>query len=341
VNVLVTGATGFIGWHTAARLREAGHRVVVLARDRARAERILTPLGIADEDIVVGDMTDETAVARALDGCEAVVHAAAAVSVTRPGASDAFEDNIAGTHRVIGGACERGCHTVVFVSSLTAIFDHRRDTTADSPLIASATRYGRSKAHSDAFVRELQERGQPVAIVYPSGVIGPDDPGFSESVRAYRNFLKGTLRTGGTSFVDARDLARLLEGIVSEKRHGRLVANGHYFSWDDLTKRIEQATGAVVPRLGIPAPLMRGIGRTLDVASRITGRTFPFSGEGIEIATRWRPIADSPEIGEMGIHWRPAEETLEDLFRWLLAAGRLPAKAVPRLAEGLAPPDAR
>jgi len=334
VNVLVTGATGFIGWHAAARLAEAGHRVRVLARSAERAGRVLGPLGIADEDIVVGDMTDEAAVARALEDCEAVVHAAAAVSVTRPGAGDAFGDNVAGTRNVIGGACELGCHTVVFVSSLTAIFDPRRETTADSPLVESATRYGRSKASSDAFVRELQARGEPVAIVYPSGVIGPDDPGFSESVRAYRGFLKGTLRTGGTSFVDVRDLAGLLERIVSEKRHGRLVANGHYLGWDELTRRIETVTGARVPRIGVPAPLMRGLGRTLDVVSRLTGRSFPFSGEGIEIATRWRPIADSSEIAEAGVRWRPAEETLTDLFRWFLASGRLPADAVPRLAGG-------
>jgi nucleoside-diphosphate-sugar epimerase len=234
---------------------------------------------------------------------------------------------------VVGGACERGCQTVVFVSSLTAIFDPRRETTADSPLVRSRTRYGRSKAASDAFVRERQAEGAPVAIVYPPGVVGPDDPGFSESVRAYRGFLRGTLRTGGTSLVDARDLGELLARVVAEKHHGRLVAGGHYLDWDGLTGRIEAVTGATVPRIGVPAPVMRGLGRGLDVLSRLTGRSFPFSGEGIEIATRWRPIADSPEVARLGVAWRPVDDTLADLFRWLVAAGRLPAKAVPKLAD--------
>ena len=338
MNVLVTGATGFIGWHAAEQLSRAGHRVRVLARSAEKAARVLGPLGITGEDVVIGDVTEARDVDRALEGCEAVIHAAASVSVTQPGAH-AFEDNVVGARRVIGGACERGCHTVVFVSSLTAIFDHRRETTADSPLVASATRYGRSKAAADAFVRELQQQGQPLAIVYPSGVIGPDDPGLSESVRAYRGFLKGTLRTGGTSFVDARDLAVLLERIVSEKHHGRLVAAGHYQDWDELTARIEAVTGVRIPRIGVPAPLMRGLGRALDAVSRLTGRSFPFSGEGIEIATRWRPIADSPEIASLGVAWRPADETLADLFRWLVAAGRLPAKAAPRLADAAPDPD--
>ena len=64
MKVLVTGATGFIGWHAAARLREAGHSVRVLARDPEKAKRLLAPLGIGEEDVVVGDMTDASAVAR-------------------------------------------------------------------------------------------------------------------------------------------------------------------------------------------------------------------------------------------------------------------------------------
>jgi nucleoside-diphosphate-sugar epimerase len=331
MQVLVTGATGFIGWHTAARLRAGGHRVRALARDAEKAARLLGPLGIDSEDVIVGDMTDEATVARALAGCEAVVHAAASVSVTQPGAGDSFAGNAVGTRLVVGGACERGVGSVVFVSSLTAIFDPKREVTADSPLVRSTTRYGRSKAASDAFVRELQEAGAPLAAVYPSGVIGPDDPGLSESVRAYRGFLRGTLRSGGTSFVDARDLAQLHERLVTRQRRGRFIAAGPYFSWDELTDLIEEVTGAEIPRIGVPAPLMRAAGRTLDVVSRLTGRSFPISGEGIEIATRWKPIADSPEIAELGVAWRPPRETLADMFRWFVTAGRLPAKALPRL----------
>lgn len=331
-RVLVTGATGFVGWHTAARLRAEGHRVRVLARDAEKAARLLGPLGIGADDVIVGDMTDEGDVARALADCEAVVHAAASVSVTQQGGGPGFGGNVTGTRLVVGGACEGGIDNVVFVSSLTAIFDPKREVTADSPLVDSTTRYGRSKASSDAFVRELQEAGAPVAIVYPSGVIGPDDPGFSESVRAYRGFLRGTLRSGGTSFVDVRDLALLHARLVERKHHGRLVAAGPYFSWDALTELLEEVTGAEIPRIGVPAPLMRAVGRTLDVVSRVIGRSFPISGEGIDIATRWKPIADSPDVAELGVAWRPPRETLADMFRWYVATGRLPAKAVPHLS---------
>jgi nucleoside-diphosphate-sugar epimerase len=335
MRVLVTGATGLTGWHAAARLRASGHAVRALARDSAKAERLLTPLGIGASDIVIGDMTDPAAVARALDGCSAALHTAAAVTVTDVVGDDVFEANVTGTKLVVGGACERGLDAVVFVSSLTAIFDPRSSapTTADSPLVKSGTRYGRSKAESDAFVRSLQADGAPVAIVYPSAILGPDDPGRSESMSAFRGFVKSMLDSeGGTQFVDARDLARLLERLLEGCVAGRFVAAGEFFSWPELTRRIESVTGARVGRLRVPGWLLRSGGSLADIVSRMTGRPLPLTRESLEIATRWRRIDDAPELAELGIAWRAPESTLADVYRWFIESGGLPAKLAPRLA---------
>jgi nucleoside-diphosphate-sugar epimerase len=330
MKVLVTGATGFIGYHTAARLRAEGHAVRALVRSLEKGERVLGPLGIEQGALVVGDMADADAVAKALEDCDAVVHAAAGVSVTS-GRTD-FDANVRGTEVVVGGACERGTPSV-YVSSLLAIFDPKRPVTGDSPLVASKTHYGRSKMRADAWVRARQAEGARVAIVYPPGVVGPDDPGFSESVRAYRSFLRGTLRSeGGNMLVDVRDLALLITRMLERDMHGRVVAAGHFFDWDAFTALIEGVTGATIPRITAPGWLLRGGARTLDVVGKLTGRRMPMTGEGIDIATRFRAIADSPRVAELGVAWRPAEETIEDLFRWFAATGRLPAKAAPALS---------
>ncbi len=330
-TILVTGATGFIGWHVAALARREGRRVRALVRDAEKGQRVLGPLGVEADDLVAGDMTDPEAVARAIEGCDGVVHAAAGVSVT--GGNVAFDANLVGTRAVVGAACERGVDTV-FVSSLTAIFDWKRPITDDSPLVASRSAYGRSKTECDAWVRERQAEGAPVAIVYPPGVVGPDDPGFSESVKAYRSFLRGTLASqGGNQLVDVRDLAVLILRMLDAGARGRVVAAGHHFDWDGLTALIEEVTGATIPRIRAPAPLLRVFARTLDVVGRVTGRKMPMSGEGIEIATRWPHVEDSPRVAEYGVRWRPAAETIADLFRWYVEAGRLPPKAVPRLAD--------
>jgi len=331
MRVLVTGATGFIGYHTARRLKEEGHGVRALVRDLDKANRVLGPLGLDAKDYVEGDMTDAVAVGSAMDGCDAVVHAAAGVSVMS-GQTD-FSANLDGTRTVIGEACRRGL-TSVFISSMTAIFEPGRPTNDRSDLVESKTHYGRSKAECDAWVRARQDEGACASIVYPGGVVGPDDPGMSESVRAYRSYLRGTLASeGGNQMVDVRDLARLIVRLLESGTSGRIAAGGYFHDWDEFTEILSQVTGASIPRITASGWLLRIVARSMDVIGRISGRPMPFTGEGIEIATRFRAMEDSEQISALGVEWRDPAETLRDLFQWFLDEGRLPPKAVPALTK--------
>jgi len=338
MRVAVTGATGFIGWHAARALTAAGHEVRALVRDAGKGQRLLAPLGIGSDRLVEGDMADEAAVGRLLEGLGAddgVLHAAAAVSVTDPSlGAAAFAANRRGVECVVGGAHERGLGAIAAVSSSIVLFSPGRDTTADSPVAPARTHYGRSKAESEAVLRARMDAGAPIAVVYPTGVIGPDDPGRSESVKAFRGFLRTTIRSsGGTQFVDVRDLAALLVQVLSRHISGRILAAGHYFLWDELTDLVEEVAGVRPSRLRAPGFALRGAGRLFDGIAKLTGRRFPISREGMEIATRMRPAPDSPVVGELGISWRDAHETLTDMYGWMVAEGRLPAGAVPRIVR--------
>ena len=62
--------------------------------------------------------------------------------------------------------------------------------TPDSPVKRPRGTYSRSKAESERIARGYQEQGAPVVIVYPGGVIGPDDPYLGDSNRALVEFAK-------------------------------------------------------------------------------------------------------------------------------------------------------
>lgn len=328
MRVLITGATGFIGFHAAKALLAAGHDLRALVRDPEKAERILGPLGLTPGQWVVGDMTDASSVARAIEDCDAVLHAAASVSVTT-GTTD-FGGNVAGTRHVVGAAIERDL-PCVSLSSLEAIMSPGRPTTESSPLAESRTHYGRSKAEAERWVRARQAEGARIASVYPSGVVGPDDPGLSESVKAYRSFLRGTLGVGATQMVDARDLAQLLVRLLESGHRGPVIAAGPHLTWREMNALLTRVTGATISTIPGPGWLLRLGARGLDLIGRLTGRRMPMTGEGIAIATLWQRVDDSPVVAELGVQWRPPEETLTDLFTWLVEAGRLPAKVVPKL----------
>jgi dTDP-L-rhamnose 4-epimerase len=82
MRVLITGGAGFLGSHLADELLAAGHEVRALDSLVDQVHGGARPDYLAPEvELQVGDVRDADAVARALEGCEAVVHFAARVGV--------------------------------------------------------------------------------------------------------------------------------------------------------------------------------------------------------------------------------------------------------------------
>jgi uncharacterized protein YbjT (DUF2867 family) len=78
MRVLVTGATGYIGGRLVSELRARNYRVRCFAR---AAERLLVRFD-ANVEIVEGDIADEAALARALEGCDAAYYLVHSMSST-------------------------------------------------------------------------------------------------------------------------------------------------------------------------------------------------------------------------------------------------------------------
>jgi nucleoside-diphosphate-sugar epimerase len=334
MRALVTGATGFVGFHAARTLAARGHEVRVLARSLEKAERLFR--SERDVEIAVGDMTDAVAVEAALAGMDAVLHAAATVSFSR-GEADALRDaNLAGVRNVLGSAAEAGLGAMLYVSSLTTLFDPRGpDPTEESPVIEVRNPYTRAKAAAEREARALEAAGAPLATVYPNAVIGPDDPGWSESVAALRGFMSRCLASaGGTGFVDVRDLVALLVALLEAKATGRYLLGGQFLTWDEIAAQLEAVLGRPVRRLSAPAPVLRAMGSLVDLVRRFRAVDSLISREGMDHATRMRPLPNTPALAKLGIELRPLAETFEDTARWMLAAGRLKPHHAPRLTAG-------
>ena len=178
MRVLVTGATGFIGSHTAVALQDAGHEVRCLVRDPAKLARVFAEHGRDAPESVTGDIGDAGRVKEALSGCDAVVHSAAVVAMKASRAQEVLETNARGVENVVGGAVDAGLRKVVYVSSIGAMFvPDGPPLDEDAPVQPAENAYARSKSEGEAFARRLQADGAPVCISYPTGVVGPLDPG--------------------------------------------------------------------------------------------------------------------------------------------------------------------
>jgi UDP-glucose 4-epimerase len=112
MKVLVTGGSGFIGSHVVDRVRAHGHEVRIFD---------LVPSPYHDDvETVIGDLCDSDDVARALDGCDAVLHLAAVADVDKVAEDPALTDrvNVHGTQTLLEGARELGIGRFVYASTI-------------------------------------------------------------------------------------------------------------------------------------------------------------------------------------------------------------------------------
>jgi nucleoside-diphosphate-sugar epimerase len=223
-RIVVTGATGFLGGAVARRLHAPNDRVQVLAlgRDEARGAAL-----VADGlEFVRCDLRDADAVRRAIDGADAVVHAAALSSPWGP--RDAFvAHNVTASANVARGCVDGGVHRLVHVSSPGIYHDGRprHAIREDDPLPARAVNhYAASKRDAERRVLETVA-GTPVStlILRPRAIFGPGD-------------------------------TSLLPRIADALRRGRLPRIGDGGCTVDLTY-IENAVDAVLLALDAPAAL--------------------------------------------------------------------------------------
>jgi dihydroflavonol-4-reductase len=325
VKVLVTGATGYIGSHTVAELRRRGHDVRVLARNPARLEPVLAPLGCATPEAVAGDMTDPVAVAEALRGCQAVIHAAGEVGVSG-GTGPKSSANVEGVRTVVGSAADAGI-PVVYTSTITGYVPTTDPViTLDTPPAEPMSAYGASKRAAEDLVRAWQADGAPVLDFTIGGVYGPHSPHLDGSFSAILGAL-GTFMLvpdGGLGVIDVRDLAGMLSTAV-EKASGpqRFLAGGRYLDWTQWTEVLGEAAGTEVPSQRVSAEEMIELGRKCDEMRAAGKPTPPLSEEAAIIMTGGVPTDDAATLAALGCEYRPTVETFRDTLDWLRATGAL------------------
>src|SRR5712691_5908800 len=141
MRVFLTGATGFIGGEVARRLQARRDEVVALVRDPARFS--------GPGQVVQGDLGDAEAIRGGMEGCDAVIHAAAVyrVGVHGKSALEMAKANVAGTSRVLRTALELGIAKVVYVSTV-AVFGNTGGRVVDGIRRRSASHSRTTTARS-------------------------------------------------------------------------------------------------------------------------------------------------------------------------------------------------
>lgn len=336
MKVMITGGTGFIGYHTARALMAAGIEVRLLVRSKEKMHRLF---GDSISSYVIGDVTDPEAVANALKGCDGVVHTAAMVSIDQRDAQLVHDTNVGGTKLVIGGAVEAGLQKIIHVSSVTALYNPDASFLNEySPPGNASNAYGKSKVECEIYVRELQDNGAPIHITYPASVIGPEDPALTEPHQGLMTYLidAAPVAPSGNQWVDVRDIAqahlRLLERDLPP---GRYTLGGHFVTWTRLVDILCELTGREIRKIPVPGALMLGLGRAVDWYNKVRGKPLdiPITHEGMVYATNWVKMDNSKASAELDLEFTALRTSIVDALLSLVEQGHLEKERVGKLIE--------
>jgi len=165
-KLLITGGTGFLGCHVAARFLSEGWDVCLLD-----VLELTEPDLQGNVEVVIGDVTNAALVASAMEGVNAVVHTAAALPIQ--GSRDKIMDtNVGGTRNVLTAAKQLGTEKVVHIST-TAVYGVPKihPLYEISPIIPLGL-YGISKVDAEKACDEARGNGVDVTIIRPKTFIG-------------------------------------------------------------------------------------------------------------------------------------------------------------------------
>lgn len=319
--VLVTGASGFIGWHVARVLSEAGRSVRALVRPTSRLRDV-------DAEPVVGDLRDPRSLERAVAGCEGVFHVAADYRLWAKDPSELYASNVEGTRNLLRAARAAGVERVVYTSTVGCIAvpdGGIGDETLPVSLSEMTGVYKRSKFLAEQVALEFARTGFPVVIVNPTAPVGGHDFKPTPTGKIVLDFLKGNMPAyidTGLNLVDVRDAARgHLLAWERGKAGERYILGAENATLEGILGKLAALTGLAAPRVKLPWVVAYAAGAVSTAWARAAGGEPRAPLDAVRMAKKKMWVSHEKARRELGFEPGPVDAALGRAAGWFRANG--------------------
>jgi dihydroflavonol-4-reductase len=320
--ILVTGATGFVGWHVARRLMERGARVRVLVRDPARLREL------DGAEPVSGDLRDSASLVRAVEGCGVVYHVAADYRLWTKEPQEMFRSNVDGTRSLLEAAQSAGVERFVYTSTVGCIgvpAGGLGDEGLAVGLEQMAGPYKRSKFLAEQVALKFAENGFPVVIVNPTAPVGDHDFKPTPTGKIVVDFVSGKMPAyldTGLNVVDVRDVA---DGHLAACERGR-VGERYILGAENLTLQqifvaLGEIAGRPAPKVRIPYGVAYAFGAISTAWAGVTVKEPRAPLDAVRMARKKMWVRHGKAAGELGYSPGPARRALERAVAWFRGNG--------------------
>jgi dihydroflavonol-4-reductase len=323
-DVLVLGATGFIGGQIAKQALEVGWQVHGFRRDPS----LVGQLDGLNINWIDGDLDDYPSLVHAMQGKEYVFHAAASY----PGngdpdqVSEIVDYSSDQMRKILRAMRETRIKRLIYTSSLTTIGlpapgEDRLADESDHYQLGTLpdNSYYESKAAMEKIALEASGVGYDIVILNPTLVFGPGDIHLStgEILLLIAGGKAFAVPPGEINIIDVRDAA---EAHINAARIGktgeRYILGGSNYSITEAAKIITGIAGVNPPRMELPTWL-------IDLYIQL-GDTLPFIPHPhahVRAYHHWQGYNTSKARKELELKSRFLEETVRDSLSWYSARG--------------------
>ncbi|HSU33776.1 MAG TPA: hopanoid-associated sugar epimerase [Bryobacteraceae bacterium] len=321
LSTLVTGASGFLGWHIASLLVARGHKVRALCRPASQIRDL-------DAERIEGDLRDVAAVTRAVQGCQLVFHAAADYRLWARNPNELYQSNVNGTQNLLQAAEQAGVERIVYTSTVGCIGipNNGIGDEATPVSIADMTgHYKRSKWLAEQVALERAHRGAPIVIVNPTAPIGDHDCKPTPTGQIILDFLKERLPAfidTGLNLVDVRDVA-LGHMLAAERgRPGeRYILGRENLTLEQILGRLAVIAGKPAPKAKVPYPVAYAAGMVSTAWAQLTGQSPRAPLEGVKMARKKMFVDHAKAARELGYTPGSVDTALERAVCWFRSNG--------------------
>ncbi len=322
-KILVTGASGHIGYHLCKLLTEEGHEVMAFIRPSSFKGHLLKlPVKIS-----YGDVLDSKTLQEALNGIDFIFHAAAVYKLSHGGSLDIIVRTATeGTANLYHAAHENRVKKIVYTSSVETIgltYDKNQRLNETYFTNECFYAYSRAKAESEKIALELGKKLNLYTVVCnPSTVIGKNDFRLTPSNRMLLNFCRHSsfYLQAGQSLVDVEDVAKgHIQAFVKGRNLERYILSGENIEIKNLVFLIRKILGIKGPVFELNKQFLYLPALGFEILSVLTRKDPLFSRRKVARSIGSYSYYDSSKANEeLGYAPKSLIQTLPQTLNWLL-----------------------
>jgi dihydroflavonol-4-reductase len=321
--VLVAGASGFVGSHTARLLVKQGRKVRLLLRRSSNTEATRA----LPCEVFHGDVLDPASLLEAMQGCCTVFYSVVDPRFWLTDTAPIYRNNVVGLVNAMDAALASGIERFIFTSTMGTLgLNPGGLVTEDIPFNwrdrASAYILARLEAEN-RFLACCRERGLPGIALCVANTYGPEDYQPTPHGKALWDTARGALKIAldaGAPTVDIRDVAQAALLAETRGRTGeRYIIANEFISNRDFYALATAQLGNPPPRL-LPLRFAHGVAWIAERIFKLMGhKDSMLRTDAVLLSNLFQQMDNSKARRELGWSPRPIAETVRDAVAWYKA----------------------